>query len=490
MRPFAIVIALLGALSSALAVAQEQEDARRLLEQRLDRQALEQEHELLKDEVDRERPTITVDGRIYTVEHNASDVGRALYLSLQQRQWPAAAHFLDEYLTIPGRDPMLVHHAQGVLARVQGRYHDAEREFRAVLELQADFLVGRLELARVLFEDQQDREAAELFASIADSIDTSDPKTAGVRRTVGTFRQALAGRRNWGGTFAVGPAWSDNVNRTSASRTCLWADDAGNCFIERNLPDAIVATGYDYDASLGKRLPLRGNHGFYLRSLLFGQSYRDHGDYNELTSTTQLGYSYRSGRLNFALAPSFDFYALGNSALYGASGVHGEWGYLLSSRSMLKLEADWKELRYRRQDYAAAYNGPSRSVDLTYFRGIGPRWTLFGGLDVMKSDTPLEVSSYVQKGLRVGALLQWPDGFTGTLFASYRRRQYQAYSGLLQAQRRDDEQNYTVVLSAPRWKLFGMTPSMALRHNRVRSNIDWLYTYRKNAISLKMEREF
>ncbi|MEJ1965017.1 MAG: hypothetical protein WDO56_27145 [Gammaproteobacteria bacterium] len=223
-----------------IAVAQEQEDTRRFLDQRIERQTLEQEQELLEKERERERPTITVGGQTYTVEHNVNDLGRALYFSLQHHEWESAAHFLAEYLTLPDRDSMLVHYAQGGLARMRGRYRDSEREFRALLDLQPDFLPGRLELARVLFEDQRDREAAGQFAEIAGSIDTTDPRTSGVRQTVETFRRALANRSGWTGTFALGPAWNDNVNRTSASRTCLWADDEGHCFIERNLPDAIV----------------------------------------------------------------------------------------------------------------------------------------------------------------------------------------------------------------------------------------------------------
>ncbi|MEJ1965016.1 MAG: surface lipoprotein assembly modifier [Gammaproteobacteria bacterium] len=108
----------------------------------------------------------------------------------------------------------------------------------------------------------------------------------------------------------------------------------------------------------------------------------------------------------------------------------------------------------------------------------------------MDSNTPYEVSSYVQKGVRLGTSLRWPGGFNSTLFASYRRRDYGAYSALLEAQRRDQEQNYTAILTVPRWQVFGMTPNITLRHNRVKSNIDWLYTYRKNLVSLKLERQF
>lgn len=458
-----------------------------MLDQRIDRQGIERERALLKDELDAEHPTITVNGKTYTVGHNANDVGRALYLSLQYKQWSTAQHFLKEYLSLPDRDALLVHYAQGVLARVQGHYREAEREFRMLLDLKPDFLLGQLELARVLFEDQQDREAARQFDTIATSIDTGDPKTAGVHRTVDTFREALANRRKWTGSFALGPAWSDNINRSSASETCLLADSTGFCYINRKLPAAITSTGLDYDASLDKRLPLGGHHGLYLRSLLFGQSYRDNSLYNELTWTTQAGYSYRSGHQSFSLAPSFEYYAWGNQALYGAWGMHGEWSWTPSSTSLLKLEGDWKRMRYRRPDYADNYNGVVRAAYATYFRSLGSRWTVFGGVDVVDSDAVQQVNGYLQKGVRLGASLQWPAGFTATLFASWRWRHYAAYSAVLGERRDDGEQDYTFILKASCLAFAGFTPLLTVRRNHIESNVGWLYSYDKNAVSLKLE---
>ncbi len=469
--------------------AQEQDDTRRILDQRNGQQSVERERELLKGELDGARPTITVDGQTHVVEHTVSDVGRALYLSLQNKQWAAAAHFLHEYLTLPDRDPMLVHYAQGMLARLQGHYAEAEREFRVLLESQPDFLLGRLELARTLFEDQQDREAAELFEAIDGSIDATDPRTEGVRKTITVFRQALRNRSAWSGSFSFGPIWSDNVNRTSASHTCLFYYE-GMCFYDRKTPDAISAAGIDYDASLDKYFPLGGHHGLYLRSLLFGESYRDNSAYDELTSTTQAGYSFRSGRNNFALAPSFDYYALGDSALYGAWGLHGEWSHTLSQASLLKVEGDWKDMRYRNVAYASNYDGVSRSIFATYFHGLGARWTLFGGADYLDSNAPIEANAYRQTGVRLGASLQWPDGFNSTLFASYRHRDYGAYSALLDALRKDNEQNYILVIKAARLAFAGFTPLLTLRRNSVKSSVDWLYSYDKDVASLKLEHAF
>ncbi|GHH49486.1 surface lipoprotein assembly modifier [[Pseudomonas] boreopolis] len=481
---FALASCLLWACTHA--GAQEQDDLRRILEQRGQYRAIERERELLKDELEAARPSIVVDGKTYPVGHNASDIGRALYLSLQRKQWNAARRFLDEYLALTDRDPLLVHYAQGTLARNRGDLGQAQREYRALLALKPDFLPGRLELARVLFEDQQDREAERSFAAIAASLD-DDPRTAGVRRTVAAFQEALANRRRWNGSFALGPAWSDNLNRSSAGSTCL-IYLGGDCFFSRRTPAPIVAAGYDYDANLDKRMALRGHHGFYLRALAFGQGYRDNSAYDELTAIAQAGYSYRSGRHSVMLAPSFEYYAWGREALYGAWGAHAEWNWMLSPRSLLKLEGDWKAMRYRRAGYAANYDGATRSLYATWFRSLGTRWTVFGGLDVVDSDAAQAAYGYVQRGARLGGSLQWPEGFSGTLFASFRQRDYGAYSALLGARRQDDEQGYTFVLKATRLGFAGFTPLLTLRRNRIRSNVDWLYSYDKNAVSLKLER--
>ncbi|MBO7942617.1 DUF560 domain-containing protein, partial [Streptomyces sp. S9] len=112
----------------------------------------------------------------------------------------------------------------------------------------------------------------------------------------------------------------DNINQSSASRTCLLAAPDGQCAIERSLPAAIAGAGLDYDASLSKRQPLRGHHGLYLRSLLYGYSYRGNRQYNETTWTGSAGYSYAAARHAFTAAPQFEYAAFGNRSLYGAWG--------------------------------------------------------------------------------------------------------------------------------------------------------------------------
>jgi hypothetical protein len=106
-HPIFLVILLLAAAD----VRAQQDDLRRVLEQGSELRHQQQDQQRLQ-QAESERPTITIDGQTLRVERTVDDLGQALYLSLQHQQWGAAA-FLDEYIELPGHDPLLRHYAQG-----------------------------------------------------------------------------------------------------------------------------------------------------------------------------------------------------------------------------------------------------------------------------------------------------------------------------------------------------------------------------------------
>ena len=61
---------------------------------------------------------------------------------------------------------------------------------------------------------------------------------------------------------------------------------------------------------------------------------------------------------------------------------------------------------------------------------------------------------------------------------------------ILDSRRNEDEQGYPFILRAPRLAVYDIVPSLTLKYSKVQSNIDWLYSYDQNSISLKLERQF
>ncbi|WP_434517873.1 surface lipoprotein assembly modifier [Pseudomonas sp. NFX1] len=458
------------------------------LNQSIEYRASRQERELLKDEA--AGTTLVIDGQAYRVGDNIDDLGRALYISVQRQQWADVAAFRARYVALPGHDLMLVAYAEGALARADGNLELAEAQYRKLLTIQGDFLPGQLELARVLFENRKDRESATAFRQISQSLGPADARNQGLGNTVDSFVEALDHRESWQGSIAIGPTWSDNLNQSSGSTTTYRLETSeGVYLIERKLPKAVSASGIDYEATLNKRVALSGHHGMFARALAYGQAYDRQGRYNEDTLISNAGYSYQDVRNQYSLGPSFEYNRIGSNRMYSAWGLRGEWMHNLSPTRMLKLEGEYKDMAYRRE-LANTYDGGASSLYATLWQALPQQWTLFGGFDLTDRDSRDDTEAYLQKGLRLGVAKDFEVGASAVLFASWRTRQYDAYSALTDARRHDEEQGYTFIVRAPRLAFHDLVPSLTVKYNKVSSNVDWLYSFERNSVSLKLEKQF
>ncbi|NIE73774.1 DUF560 domain-containing protein [Pantoea sp. Ap-967] len=468
--------------------AHADQDTNLRLNQSIEYRASRQERELLKDEG--AGTTLVIDGQAYRVGDNLDDLGRALYLCVQRQQWADADAFRARYVALPGHDTMLVAYADGALARSRGELEQAETYYRQLLAQQGDFLPGQLELARVLFENRKDREAADAFRQISQSLGPADAHNQGLGNSVDSFIQALGQRERWQGSLAIGPTWSDNLNQSSESTTTYRLETSDGVYlVQRKMPKAVSAEGIDYEATLNKRIALAGHHGVFGRALAYGQAYDRQGKYNEDTFIANAGYSYQDGRNQYSLGPSFEYNRIGSDPMYSAWGVRGEWMHNLSATRMLRLEGEYKDMVYRGQA-ADLYDGSATSVYATLWQALPRQWTLFGGFDFTGRDTRADTEAYFQKGLRLGVAKDFEVGVSAVLFASWRTRQYDAYSALLDARRHEREQGYTFILRAPRLAVLDVVPSLTFKYNKVHSNVDWLYSWERNSVSFKLEKQF
>ena len=436
------------------------------------------------------RPLLSVDGHMYHVGNNLDDLGKALYLSVQRQQWADVNFFRTRYVALPDYDPMLLSYVDGARSRAEGRLGQAELEYRHLLELEPDFLPGQLELARVLFENHKDRESSDLFRRVRLSLDPLDAQSLGLVQTVRSFTEALERRSQWQGSLAIGPTWSNNLNRSSASRTTYRiASSEGVYVIERRMPKAVSGEGIDYEATLNKRAALFGHHGVYLRALAYGQAYKQQGKYNEDTLTIHAGYSYKDARNQYSLGPLFEYNRLGSEPMSTAWGLRGEWIHNLDPRRLLKLEAEYKDLAYRGL-YANAYDGGVTSIYATIWQAMPNQWLLFGGGDFAGRSAHNDVEAYSQKGLRAGVVKELGSGFSMMLFASWRTRQYSGFNATLGARRHEQESGYTFIARAPQLAVNDLVPSFVVKYSEVRSNTRWLYAHERSSVSIKLEKVF
>ncbi|MBJ9984727.1 DUF560 domain-containing protein [Acinetobacter sp. S40] len=442
-------------------------------------------------------PPLQINGQEYRVEQNPNDLAKALYLAVMQKQWGKVTIYLEHYKKYVDYDRALTDFAEGAVARSQGQLKWAELKFQSSLNQQPNNLICELELARVLFEQQKNKEAARLFISIQNKLKQSDPSVIplGVLKTVNTFLQALDQRDSWQGSVAVGYTYATNLN-SSSEQSKTWTlystDGKGNIIpiqeITRGSPKAESAMGLDYEATLMKRFAIQNHHGLTLRALVFGQSYKDNTAFNESTININAGYSYFDLKNQIGVAPLFEQKRYGNDGLYNAWGLRAEWMHFISADKAFKFEVESKDLNYQKY---TTLDGIESSIFATFWKILPNQWTVFGGLDVLDHSTQEKyMAAYQQQGIRLGLTKSWNTGFNTTLLSSYRWRQFDKYTETFLARRHDFEQNYTFVLQMPRLAFYGMTPNLTYRYNHNKSNVDWLYSYDKHNISLKLEHRF
>lgn len=440
-------------------------------------------------EVSETRPdTIAIDGRVYTVRPTVNDTGKALYIAVTRKQWADVRRFLTAYRRLSGYDPMLELYARGGLARATGHLVQAEQAYRSLMALQGDFLPGQLELARVLFESRQDRAARAAFLQARTLIAVGDDKAAGMRRTIDSFLHALDQRGGWHGSFALGASRATNINQSSGSYTCLLSLES-LCLVDRKLPDPITAAGINFEGTLSRRWSLSGHGGLLARALTYGDLYPGYGAYDQTAFSLQLGYDRRGASSGWTLSPTADMALLGGRLLYAAWGLRAEGFVQLTGHTAARLEVTGRHFDYPSALYAD-YSGNQGEAYLTLWQTLSPRWSLFGGPEMLVKGAAQPVNAFGQMGVRLGAAGAVGKLATVSAVAAHRWRDYRAYSDLLEGKRQDVEDTLTATLRLSRWKVAGLAPELFIQASRIRSSIDWLYSYRKTTMALRLTHVF
>ncbi|AKH64274.1 MULTISPECIES: porin family protein [Photorhabdus] len=475
----------------SLALADE--DTGRRLWHNVQQNLQEQEKEIVTDETVNENTdhlSIVLNGQTFSVDNNVNEVGQALYLAINHQQVKDVERFLPMYQKLPGHDSQLVHFAQANLARSQGDLVAAEQHYQTVLHQQPDFTRAKLELARVYYENQKNREASLLFNEIsAANHDNENKLPPAVIKNITSYQDAIELRNAWRGSFAVGYIFNDNTNMSpNKPPFCKEYAENGSCIVERKLPLAKKANGISYDATLRKIYQLSGHHGISLRSMTYGESYRNHSEENENTTSAYLGYNYKAQKNDFLIGPIIEFNHVGNHSRYRTTGMKTEWMNILSKNLALNLEGEYKQFRYHKLYNHNDGNMTSVYATLSYY--LTDQTITFTGGDWVNKTSVEKADDYQQKGIRAGISTQLYPGINAVVFTVLRQRQFGDYSVPLGARRKDNEQLYSAIISMPKFDVFGLTPVITYRYRKNNSNVDWLYSYNKNEVLIKFEKYF
>lgn len=412
------------------------------------------------------------------------DRGRELFEAVNRNDWPSVRTLLAQYRRQPQHDPDIALFAQAALARGEGNLKQSRQDYETLLQRQPGFIRGRLDLARVLFEDQLNRESEAEFGRIP-----AGQLPEAVQDNVAQFRSALAERKNWHGSVSLGGIWSSNSGEGSGQKEC-WDFYLGDEYWQECQEGAPknAAFGLSYEAAASHRLQIRGHHGLASRVLAYGKIYRDNQADNEHTLNLSSGYQYADARRTLTLAPLWEWSAEGKHALYRAYGLRTEWNEI-RNRWSWNTEAEWKRAVYF-SDGMQHNNHRLASLFNTLAYSPDSHTAFFGGLDWQQRHADEASESYRQPALRIGAAKQLGNGFDASFHALFRHRSFKQANESLGNRRRENEQIYSLSIGAERWQIAGVKPVFSFRHRRVNSNIPLLYSFRQNEAGISLSKSF
>lgn len=402
--------------------------------------------------------------------------------ALAARNYAAAEELLSVYRTWDKHDPILVDFAQGAIWRSQGKHKQAIALYRRILESKPDLPTVRLDLAAMLFEDQQLREAKKLFA------ETKQGLPEDVQPMIEQYETAIDERNKWRFSGILSYETDDNVNNMSSEKN-IRLPQFGNLLFEKDkefLPKK--AHGFSYVLSAEYDANMRGNHYVGLGGSVDGVSYWDAHDYDDLTAKIFWGYRYKSLKTDAYVLPFLEKRRYGNAPYYTRTGFDLGASRWVSAKWRLSANGalGWKN--YTDNDLQG--RDAALSLGATYL--LGEKTYLFGGINGGRDKL------YRNDGAsskRLGGYIGWGQAWgaqfgTRVMLNRYNER-YDGVHYVFNDMRRKDK---VLSTSASLWNnklsFWGITPRLNWRWTRVNSNIDALNSYRKHKVYVDFEKSF
>ncbi|MCM8567731.1 porin family protein [Thauera linaloolentis] len=440
--------------------------------------------------------SLLYEGKVYQVGNTLEELEPALYVAINTGQWTRLPDFISRYRLLRGHRPALVAMADSLLARFHGDYPTAVQRMQDANAHEPGDARIRLELARLLFEDNQDKRARTGFAH---ALEAGLPPNA--RMLVQQYEQALDLRAGWHGTAALGWGYNDNINQANGYRSCESYVPIWNvCAFERIMPEAIGSQMVNYELSMQRRFNLSGNHNLHVRPLSYGNYYARTNpsdtasirDYSTNLAILQAGYQYLDARDNVTLTPYLEHYYRNRHSEYLAHGLQLEWRHSLSRQWQIGTSLDAKRYEYTSKGLRVGMDYKQYQWGVTASFSPQPATALYGGLDLTRKQYEVAQASSKDWALRAGIYHQFAGeaGLFMNVLGIYRALRNDAFDGFLGARRHDRQQVYIVSLGANGWKIAGLVPELRVRHSRNRSNLDWAFGFRQTEASIMLRHSF
>ncbi|WP_191963621.1 surface lipoprotein assembly modifier [Neisseria zalophi] len=430
-----------------------------------------------------------------TLLANTDLLNRAMYSAVMVQNIPGIKVLLPIYEKWPQHDKEMAMFGRALVLQAEGQSGKAVELYRQLIAEQPDSSIVRMQMAKALFEDQQNEAAADQFDRLR-----AEALPEEVLQLIESYRTALRRRDAWQFYGSINIAREQNINQAPEQQRIgrqLKGTECENyrkiypgsdCFQGWTFDKPIDATGISYQAGAEKKWSL--NKGFYAKAGadLYGKIYRSYSRYNDSTARLSAGFGYADQRNDIGITPFHERRFYGNHAYSYSNGARIYWNRWIKPnlQSLTAFEAGrLKNKRRVRSDI----NNRLYSGALVYYPNARQNWLI--GTDFYQDRNKEDRSdNFNRYGLRVGWGQEWNGGLSSRVQVGAARRLYQTPSFFSQGERRSDKELYTSVSLWHRaLHFYGITPRLTFSHSRTSSN-DVYYNHKKNRMFIEMGKVF
>lgn len=392
-------------------------------------------------------------------------------------------YLLPIYRSFPQSDSILILFAEAQIAKKQGYYHKAIRLYQEILSARPELTPVRTQLAISLFITQQDNAASDQFKTIlSDSMLPAD-----IKKLVLRYQEALVQRNRWQISLGADYLREKNINNASSDR---YIEKTAFVKNESMLPQRAQGIGYFF--AIERNFNLTNSHYLHLENSLYGKTYWDNHDFDDITNRLYLGYVHKNEHQRIAILPFYEQQWYGGHRYKRETGIRMELNRWLNSHWQISTALEYGQNFYSNNLYL---NGKSKLASSSLFWRPMAKYSFYSGLDFYQERTKIRHHSYDLITARLGWEQEWDWGVVSRLSLSISKRQYKDHLSLGSVFHFDKSRKdviYQLHLTAWKkdWHFWGITPKVHYRWKKQRSNFESLYSYSDKNLTLLFEKSF
>ncbi|MFZ7198175.1 surface lipoprotein assembly modifier [Avibacterium avium] len=399
---------------------------------------------------------------------------------IETHRWDLLPDLLAIYKKTQDPDLILIDYAQATLYRVQGNLTGAIDLYRHIIAENPSFSPVRFALAQTLFEDYQTEATEDQFNKLRASPDLP-PEIMAISDQ---YLMAIKRQSSWSFSASLSYLQDNNVNNTAKDEVVY----IGNVPFQKSkdsLPKS--AHGLQYGVNISKKFNLFGRHSLYLENNLYGKSYWDNHDYDDIINRTTVGYQYQDINNRFAILPFYTYRWFGGKKYSRNYGTRFEYERWLSPKWQSSSAIELSKTKYKSNDDADSRN---QLYSTTLLHLFNAKTYFYGGLDYQREKAQNRIFSSDRLGFRLGWGQEWKWGISTRIQLGMDKRNFKEKNVFFNTIRKDKEYSALITLWKREWHLWGITPKLNFSWTKVDSNIPALYSYHKNRVFLNFEKTF